>query len=251
MITKTRTKNSDLKQTLGIKIMPNNTISNKKLLLKIAKSLKPRPKKETKLGQALNSYTNKNHTSYDEVFTKKVKELSPYWFRETKIAAIKKDLIDLAKSGDDKPSKKTRLGNWLAVITNESSDHYDKKFFNLIKNTRPDWFVVKTIIKNTKEEDRGSTFLSKFKFLNFLVKRGYKEIYSKQKLSELYFRSSNEKYLKASQRLAKCFQKAGLLVLCDEKGMPRFKSDPTKKSYWKLPKDIFNKLGFEQNDYKK
>jgi hypothetical protein len=61
----------------------NNADNNKKQLIQMAKNKEPRPSNRIDdLGKALNRYTTKSSTSYDPIFTKKIKSLTPHWFRK-------------------------------------------------------------------------------------------------------------------------------------------------------------------------
>ena len=112
---------------------------NKKLLLEMAKNGKDKPSCKTKLGWALYNYTYKSSGSYDPVFDKQIRKLRPDWFVSTS-KQNKKLLLEIAKNGKDKPSRKTKLGGVLYNYTYKSSDSYDPVFDKQIRKLRPDWF---------------------------------------------------------------------------------------------------------------
>jgi hypothetical protein len=116
---------------------------NKQLLLEMADKGGPRPSQKTKIGRSLSEYTKPSSVMYDAKFHKKMKKLRPDWFwSQTEIAGQKKkELIRMAKNGEDRPSHdKTRLGQALSNYTRKSSEAYDPVFDKTIRKLRPDWF---------------------------------------------------------------------------------------------------------------
>ena len=127
-----------------------NTANTKKQeLIDLAKSGAARPSGiEKPLGTALQRYTNKLIPSaYDHTFDAEVRKLRPDWF-EDMVKIKKQELIDLAKSGAEKPSGKLRTA--LKRYTNKSSQCYDPAFDAEIRNLRPDWFENTA---NTKKQE--------------------------------------------------------------------------------------------------
>jgi len=64
----------------------------------------------------------------------------------------KKRLIQLAKSGVNRPSQKTKLGRALSEYTKKSSKTCDREFNNLKRKLRPDWFFSQTQVVNQKKQ---------------------------------------------------------------------------------------------------
>jgi hypothetical protein len=60
----------------------DNANQKKLKLLQIAKAKQPKPIKPSKLYLALIRYINKSNSSYDPIFTKKIKAIAPHWFRK-------------------------------------------------------------------------------------------------------------------------------------------------------------------------
>jgi hypothetical protein len=117
----------------------------KQLLLEMAGNGEPRPSQKTKIGRALSEYTKPSSIMYDAKFHKKMKKLKPDWFwSQTEVASQKKkELIRIAKNGEDRPSHdKTKLGQALSNYTRKSSPAYDPAFDKTIRKLRPDWFCV-------------------------------------------------------------------------------------------------------------
>jgi hypothetical protein len=170
MITKTKTKNSDLVELFGE--MPRSSELNKQKLITMAKNGEDRPNKKTKLGNLLCNYICKFSGTYDKEFDKLIRKLAPNWFigKEKK----QKQLIQIAKSGKAKPGWKTSLGASLRAYTYayEKNLSYDPVFDKLIRKLRPDWFITQT---QTAEEKK--------KKLILMAKNGAKR--PNQKKSEL------------------------------------------------------------------
>ncbi len=125
--------------------------SNKKTLLEMATKGENRPSQKTKSGLALSIYTNKS-SSYDPVFDKKIRKLRPDWFvtQSEKANEKKLELIRIAKNGENRPKKKTKLGS-LVDYTCKTSGVYDPVFDKQIRELRPDWFVTVSEKANEKK----------------------------------------------------------------------------------------------------
>jgi hypothetical protein len=121
----------------------------KQKLIEMAKSGKPRPRRKTKIGRQLSSYTAKSSKLYHPEFDKLIRELRPDWFESTS-QIMKQKLIDIAKSGEKRPSRKTKEAWCLGSYTSKSSDSYCPKFDKLIRKLRPDWFESTSQIMRQK-----------------------------------------------------------------------------------------------------
>ena len=143
MITKTKTKKSDIAELFGLDSTPKTSSINKQILIAMAKNGESKPNRETKIGKALKNYIGKSSAAYDSVFAKLIKKLSPSWFLvENNSKQKKQDLIKIAKSGKPKPnSKKTKLGKVFRTYTCYKYSTYDIVFTKVIKELRPDWFL--------------------------------------------------------------------------------------------------------------
>jgi superfamily II DNA or RNA helicase len=111
-----------------------------------------RPSRTTKLGRALGDYTRRNGSSYDEEFDTKIRALKPHWFidvetRTQDIAERKQQLLEM----EERPSKKTRLGQALAGYTTRSNTSYDEEFDVKIRALRPHWFSASRKAANQQQ----------------------------------------------------------------------------------------------------
>lgn len=119
----------------------NSAERNKQKLIEMAKNGEKRPSKKTKIGRALTAYTYDSGNSYDPTFTKKIKKLRPNWFYYGKRSQKNKEkLIEMAKNGEKRPTRETKIGRALKVYTSKSNDYCDPTFTKQIKKLRPDWF---------------------------------------------------------------------------------------------------------------
>ena len=116
----------------------NTAAENKKILIEIAKTGKPRPLSKTKIGKTLVSYTNKGSHCYNPVFDAEIRKIRPDWFINT-AAENKKILIEIAKTEGPRPKWKTKLGRALHDYTVKSKS-FDPVFDAEIRRLRPDWF---------------------------------------------------------------------------------------------------------------
>lgn len=117
-------------------------LQKKEQLLEMAKKGEPRPQQgKHTLGYCLTGYTNrKNKGTYDEEFDKKIKELAPFWFNETKHIKNKEQLLEIAKNNGKRPYRESLLGDKLGEYVNKNHKNYDIEFEKEIKKLRPDWF---------------------------------------------------------------------------------------------------------------
>ena len=119
----------------------------KRIMLKMAKTGKSRPRHDSKLGMMLSSYLSKKSKSYDHHFTNEIRRLAPHWFvrRTTQVANEKKQrLFAMAKNGDSRPSRKDPLGVALREYTSRFGT-YDPKFAREIRRLAPHWFRKKPL----------------------------------------------------------------------------------------------------------
>jgi superfamily II DNA or RNA helicase len=127
-----------------------DTVSEKKKeLLEIAKRGEERPSQKTKLGKGLSHYIGTTNGCYDPDFTKQIKELASHWFIDT-VSGKKKELLEMAKSGEQRPSQKTKLGQSLSSYIGTTRDCYDPDFTKQIKELAPHWFID-TVSEKKKE----------------------------------------------------------------------------------------------------
>ena len=105
----------------------NNSLENKKQLLKMAKAGSPKPVKfRHKLGQALYTYVNKLSTCYDSKFYEQIYKLAPQWFINVP-AENKKQLLEMAKLGKPRPKLNDKLGSVLRNYTNNGNRRSKRK----------------------------------------------------------------------------------------------------------------------------
>jgi hypothetical protein len=111
----------------------------KQPLLEMAKSGEQRPSQKTKLGQSLSNYIRTTSSSYDPGFTKQIKELAPHWFINQNPNDKKKQLLEIAKKGEERPNWKSKLGQNLRSYINDNYKCYDPDFTKQIKELAPHW----------------------------------------------------------------------------------------------------------------
>jgi hypothetical protein len=127
----------------------------KKKIIKLAKSDEQKPHHASKLRKAIYRYTNKNSESYDEKFTKELKEIKPGWvITRTNIAnKTKKEIIKIAKTNIPKPMHNSKLGEAIYRYTNKKSKSYDEEFTNQLKKIKPTWVITRADIANKNKQD--------------------------------------------------------------------------------------------------
>ena len=123
----------------------NTALIRKQDLLELASSGGKRPHQKTKQGRALYPYTSPSHGSYDPVFTKQIKELAPIWFENTALIN-KHELLELARSGAKRPSRKTKLGEALVRYSRSSHPSSDPEFVKQVTELAPSWFKNTALI---------------------------------------------------------------------------------------------------------
>ena len=74
-----------------------------------------------------------------------LKSIRPDWFKRTH----KETLLEMAKEGKPKPTRKTNLRNSLLIYMNPNYGYYDPEFTEEIKSIRPEWLKKKMTHKET------------------------------------------------------------------------------------------------------
>lgn len=117
---------------------------NKKQIIKLAKQGKTKKYiwNRERFGVVLYNYTNHKNPCYDPSFTNKIKKLRPDWFVTSSqiVDTKKKQIIKIAKNGEDRPSRKTKMGIALNNYIARCNRNKHFEFYNLIRKLRPDWF---------------------------------------------------------------------------------------------------------------
>lgn len=99
---------------------------------------------------AFRHYTNERDSSYDSVLTKALKQIAPCWF-EGSVEQKKKALLKMAKNGEAKPHKKTKLGIALGSFI-YSGYNYDAAFKLKLQRIAPDWFMNSRVTGSKNRE---------------------------------------------------------------------------------------------------
>jgi hypothetical protein len=132
----------------------DTTAENKKKILKA----KDRPSstakdpEERRLGIALIGYTNKNKSAYDPTFNNLIRKTKPEWFIDTKIRN-KEILLKLKHRPSSGPSRdltERGLAQKLLDYTTKTRGCYDPEFDELIRKTKPEWFINTTTEKKNR-----------------------------------------------------------------------------------------------------
>jgi hypothetical protein len=121
----------------------------RKLLLEMARQGKPKPHRETPLGQALRNYIR------NSAFLKEITRLAPQWFvSKSKVVDEKKQkLTKMATKKMPRPHQRaTRLGKDLCRYTQKTSPVYDPAFDSKIRKLAPHWFVLKSEVAGQKKQ---------------------------------------------------------------------------------------------------
>jgi hypothetical protein len=103
---------------------------------------KPNNATEARIAAILNSYINKNSSSYDAGFDREIRLAAPSWF-ENSIERSKRKLMVLAKEGikrSDMRRTDASLVSSLNKFTSKKNKYYDSHFNRVIRSLRPDWF---------------------------------------------------------------------------------------------------------------
>ena len=125
--------------------------TKKKEILELAKS---GANKSEKLVKNLSYYLSPSSSLYDPEFRETLKKLCPDWFRNRfKSESKKKEILELAQSGADKPQKPDSPLEWsLRKYFSPSSSVYDPEFKQKLKKLRPDWFRDSSNSESKKKE---------------------------------------------------------------------------------------------------
>lgn len=105
-------------------------------LLTLAKSGIKRSEISRYLNNRLRTYITKSSTIYDEAFDKKIKEVRPEWFNTTRREMFSEAILELAKSGAQKPKSTDTLWSYYNTYVRD-----DTPLKQELMELRPDWFV--------------------------------------------------------------------------------------------------------------
>ena len=124
-------------------IIPSEEIRSQ--IMALVESGAPRPVENARLHRYINEVGNMNSGSYDFNFSRKLKKLRPDWFEKKKptFTPGRLEILEIAKSGAEKPSTSTAIGKRLSGYLNSSKLDYDGNFDRLIRELRPDWFIMR------------------------------------------------------------------------------------------------------------
>lgn len=137
----------------------DSAIENKRQLIEMAKNGESKPKPNHPLYRVgFSHYTNQNSNSYDPEFAQELIRIAPQWFIDT-MAENKKTLLDMAINGESKPTNKDDIYPKFFAYTLRSSDCYDKKFDNELRELRPDWFENRMDEKRKRVADKKEEIL--------------------------------------------------------------------------------------------
>lgn len=140
----------------------NSADHNKEQLFILAKNGADRPSnkhinnpdsEERRLATALVNYTCVHSNTYDHEFDIKIHAMAPSWF-EDKLAKKKHEIIDLARSGGERPLQNSddthirALASVLSKFTN--STHRGSIFDKKVRRLAPQWFI-NTALENKKK----------------------------------------------------------------------------------------------------
>lgn len=128
----------------------NHVKMNKDKIFEMAKNGEPRPNAKNSLGSVFRNYMNKSNSSYDPIFTEKIRKLAPHWFTN-QVELNKLKLVQMAKKGVGRPTKsKSPLGHLLCNYTNQNNQCFDSSFNKTIRELAPSWFVVTKDVNKQK-----------------------------------------------------------------------------------------------------
>ena len=117
----------------------------KQTLLEMAHKGEPRPhSRNHPLGKVFSHYISKTSKAYDPDFVQEIRRVRPDWFTQKTSNQNKEIILQLARNGAAKPSRRKHpLGEALNAYTRTSSGSFDMEFDEKIRELRPDWFVKK------------------------------------------------------------------------------------------------------------
>jgi len=115
----------------------NSSEENKKLLLEMAKTGRPRPVSKTKIGERLCSYIRESSDCFDLDFYQTIKLARPDWFVDSACES-KEELLLWAKNNKEKPDGS--LLRKMYRYSNPKEGTYDAVFTEQMKKLRPEWF---------------------------------------------------------------------------------------------------------------
>lgn len=121
-------------------------------------SVKSKNKEISNLGRALDYYASKK--CIDTRFCELIRKTAPHWFisPQEKIVENKRNLIQIAKTGKDKPSKdfsnerEKQLYRSFHKYVNKECPQYDEEFTKKIKEVAPTWLITARDKVNQKKE---------------------------------------------------------------------------------------------------
>jgi len=127
----------------------SNVTKNKQAILELAKSGCKRPNSSTtKAGAQLCRYANKSSKNYDPTFAEEIQTLRPDWFTSrSDLAQQKKEqILEIARNGEERPKKGTKLNVSLYSYIDKNGGAYDPEFDKTLQALRPDWFITSSAV---------------------------------------------------------------------------------------------------------
>ena len=127
---------------------------SKDQLLALAKNGAHRPPSHAssmetrRLAMAVTDFTGKGEW-YDQEFADELKKLAPDWFKESRHAGFKAQLLELARTGKPRPTVYSKnkdersIASLLSRFMRSSELNYDQEFTDELKKLAPDWFKEK------------------------------------------------------------------------------------------------------------
>ena len=126
----------------------NSVEINKQKLLDMARNGEKRPTSKKRntlvpmIGNALCSYLNATHGSFDPIFSKEIRELAPHWF-ENSADINREKLLEMARNGEPRPKARTTMGGLLVNYNCRTSRSFSADFDKEIRELAPHWFKTK------------------------------------------------------------------------------------------------------------
>ena len=127
-------------------------------LVDLAEAGAPRPKRITAVGRRLTCISS--GPLYKADLSARLRALAPHWYQgmggpgkpheRIDTDAVKKKLLTLARSGADRPHRKTRIAKLLTRFIGRNNPGHDPSFSARIKALAPSWFTSVTSVQ-TKE----------------------------------------------------------------------------------------------------